>query len=115
MKNNKNYGAIAIKYNCSYQQARNWVIKYEEMGSNGLEDRRGRRVGSLPSRSLKEEFRDKISELERKNQDLQMENDPLIKSENWKGGIVIFNSSSCCISGYQRVSFKQRISGRKTL
>ena len=66
LKNDKNYGAMAIKYNCFYQQIRNWVIKYEEMGSKGLEDRRGRRVGSLPSRSPEEEFRDKISELERK-------------------------------------------------
>lgn len=79
LTNDKNYGAMAIKYNCSYQQVRNWVIKYEGMGSKGLEDRRGHRAGSLPSRSLEEEFRDKISELERKNQDLQMENNLLKK------------------------------------
>ena len=70
---------MAIKYNCSYQQIRNWVIKYEEMGIKGLEDRRGRRVGSLPSRSPEEELRDKITELERKNEYLQMENDILKK------------------------------------
>lgn len=75
----KNYGAIAIKYNCSYQQVRNWVQKYEEMGSAGLEDRRGRRIGSQPSRTPEEELRDKIGELERKNEDLQMENDLLKK------------------------------------
>lgn len=76
---NKNYGAIAIKYNCSYQQVRNWVQKYEEMGLAGLEDRRGRRIGSQPSRTPEEELRDKIAELERKNEDLQMENDLLKK------------------------------------
>ena len=70
---------MAIKYNCSYQQIRNWVIKYEEMGIKGLEDRRGRRVGSLPSRSPEEELRDKITELERKNEYLQLENDILKK------------------------------------
>ena len=77
--NDNNYGAMAIKYNCSYQQIRNWVKKYEDMGPAGLEDRRGRRVGSLPSRSPEEELRDKIAELERMNTDLQMENDLLKK------------------------------------
>lgn len=79
LEHDKNYGAIAIKYKCSYQQVRNWVQKYEEMGQAGLEDRRGRRIGSLPSRTPEEELRDKIAELERKNYDLQMENDLLKK------------------------------------
>jgi transposase len=77
--NDKNYGAMAIKYNCSYQQIRNWVKKYDDMSAAGLEDRRGRRVGSQPSRSPEEELRDKIAELERMNTDLQMENDLLKK------------------------------------
>ena len=79
LANDKNYGAIAMKYQCSYQQVRNWVKRYEEMGNKGLEDRRGRRVGSLPSRTPEEELRDRIVELERKNLDLQMENDLLKK------------------------------------
>ena len=77
--NNKNYGAMALKYQCSYQQVRNWVKRYEEMGSAGLEDRRGRRAGTMPSRTPEEEMRDKIAELERRNRDLQMENDLLKK------------------------------------
>lgn len=77
--NDKNYGAIALKYNCSYQQVRNWVMRYEEMGTAGLEDRRGRRAGLQPSRSPDEELRDKIADLERRNKDLQMENDLLKK------------------------------------
>ncbi len=77
--NDKKYGAMATKYNCSYQQIRNWVKKYEDMGAAGLEDRRGHRVGSQPSRSPEEELRDKIAELERMNTDLQMENDLLKK------------------------------------
>lgn len=84
---------MALKYDCSYQQVRNWVIRYEKMGQAGLEDRRGRRIASLPSRTPEEELRDKIAELERRNLDLQMENDLLKKSENWKGGIAIFNPS----------------------
>ena len=75
----KNYGAMALKYQCSYQQVRNWVKRYEEMGSAGLEDRRGRRAGTLPSRTPEEEMRDRIAELERRNRDLQMENDVLKK------------------------------------
>ena len=67
------------RYDCSYQQVRNWVIRYEKMGQAGLEDRRGRRIASLPSRTPEEELRDKIAELERRNLDLQMENDLLKK------------------------------------
>ena len=77
--NDKNYGAMALKYNCSYQQVRNWVQRYEKMELSGLEDRRGRRIGSQPARTPEEELRDKIAELERRNLDLQMENDILKK------------------------------------
>lgn len=79
LANDKNYGAMALKYDCSYQQVRNWVKRYEKMGRAGLEDRRGRRIASLPSRTPEEELRDKIAELERRNLDLQMENDLLKK------------------------------------
>ena len=79
LANDKNYGAMALKYNCSYQQVRNWVLRYEKMGSAGLEDRRGRRAGTQPARTPEEELRDKIAELERRNRDLQMENDLLKK------------------------------------
>ena len=79
LANNKNYGAMALKYNCSYQQVRNWVLRYEQMGSAGLEDRRGRRAGTQPARTPEEEMWDKIAELERKNRELQMENDLLKK------------------------------------
>ena len=80
LANDKNYGAMALKYQCSYQQVRNWVKRYEEMGSAGLEDRRGHRVGTMPSRRTpEEEMRDRIAELEKRNRDLQMENDLLKK------------------------------------
>ena len=79
LADNKNYGATALKYNCSYQQVRNWVIRYEKMGSAGLEDRRGRRAGTQPARTPEEELRDKIAELEQRNRVLQMENDLLKK------------------------------------
>ena len=79
LADDKHYGATALKYNCSYQQVRNWVLRYEKMGSAGLEDRRGRRAGTQPARTPEEELRDKIKELERRNRDLQMENDLLKK------------------------------------
>ena len=79
LANDKNYGAMALKYQCSYQQVRNWVKRYEKMGSAGLEDRRGRRSGTMPSRTPEEEMRDRIAELERRNRELQMENDLLKK------------------------------------
>lgn len=74
-----NYGGTAEKYQVSYQQVYQWVQKYKEMGDAGLEDRRGKRIGSLPSRTPEEELRDKVAELERKNHWLQMENDVLKK------------------------------------
>lgn len=49
------------------------------MGSAGLEDRRGRRIGSQPSRTPEEELQNHIAELESKNRELQMENDLLKK------------------------------------
>lgn len=79
INNRKNYGAAAIKYQVSYQQVRNWVVKYEEMGPSGLEDRRGRRVGTMPSRTPEETLRDRIAQLERKNKELEMENQLLKK------------------------------------
>ena len=74
LANDKNYGAMALKYQCSYEQVRYWVKQYEKMGFAGLEDRRGRRAGTMPSRTPEEEMRDRIAELERRNRDLQMEN-----------------------------------------
>lgn len=79
LANDKNYGATALKYGVSYQQVHNWVKKYEQMGTVGLEDRRGRRAGTQSSRTPEEELRDKIAQLEYRNRDLQMENDLLKK------------------------------------
>jgi transposase-like protein len=72
--NDKNYDGTAIKYQVSYQQVYGWVRRYLDMGEAGLEDRRGRRLGTLPSRTPEEELRDRVAHLERKNLDLEMEN-----------------------------------------
>lgn len=68
------YGGTALKYKVSYQQVYTWTKKYCEMGRAGLEDRRGHRAGTLPSRTPEEELRDKVAQLERKNYELEMEN-----------------------------------------
>ena len=86
LANDKNYGAMALKYDISYQQVRNWIKNYEMMGSSGLEDRRGRRAGTQPSRTLEESMRDRISQLEREKRNLQMENDLLKKVRELERG-----------------------------
>ncbi len=40
-----NYSAAAEKYGVSYQQARNYTIKYQDGGVEALQDRRGKRKG----------------------------------------------------------------------
>ena len=72
--NGNDYGGTALKYQVSYQQVYTWAKKYREMRESGLEDRRGHRAGTLPSRTPEEELRDKVAQLERKNFDLEMEN-----------------------------------------
>ena len=79
ISNGKNYGEIALKYQVSYQQVYTWVKKYCEMGKDGLQDRRGRRIGSLQSRTPEEELKAKVAQLEHEKYMLQMENDFLKK------------------------------------
>lgn len=72
--NGNDYGGTALKYRVSYQQVYVWTKKYREMGEVGLEDRRGHRAGTLPSRTPEESLRDRIAQLEREKYDLEMEN-----------------------------------------
>lgn len=72
--NGNDYGGTALKYRVSYQQVYTWTKKYREMGEVGLEDRRGHRAGTLPSRTPEEELRNRVAQLEREKYDLEMEN-----------------------------------------
>lgn len=45
IKNNKDFGKVIEKYQISYQQIYSWTRKYEELGIDGLMDRRGKRKG----------------------------------------------------------------------
>ncbi len=77
----KNYGAIALKYKVSYQQIRNWTLRYEEMGEAGLEDRRGRRKKDQTPRTELEKAQIEIEQLKHKLYLAEMENGLLKKLE----------------------------------
>lgn len=79
ISNENDYGGTALRYQVSYQQVYIWAKKYREMGEPGLEDRRGHRAGTLPGRTLEEDLRGRISQLEREKYDLEMENSILKK------------------------------------
>lgn len=75
----KNYGEIALKYNVSYQQARKWTLRYEELGEAGVEDRRGRRKKDQTPRTELEKAQIEIERLKHQNYLLTMERDLLKK------------------------------------
>lgn len=57
-----NYAKTAEEFSVSYQQARNYTIKYEERGVDGLQDNRGRRKPE-----------DSLTEIERLRAELKLE------------------------------------------
>lgn len=77
----KNYGAMALKYKVSYQQIRNWTLRYEEKGEAGLEDRRGRRKKDQTPRTELEKAQIEIEQLKHKLYLAEMENSLLKKLE----------------------------------
>jgi transposase-like protein len=79
LESEKDYGAIAQKYNVSYQQVYSWVKKYSELGEAGLEDRRGQRTVQQQPRTKEEEMKARIAQLEHENYMLKMERDLLKK------------------------------------
>ena len=79
--NGKDYGEIALEYNVSYQQARNWTLKYIEGGEAALEDRRGHRKKAQQPRTELEQAQIEIEQLKHKLKMLEMENRLLKKLE----------------------------------
>ena len=77
----KNYGAIALKHNVSYQQVRTWTLRFEEIGEAGLEDRRGKRKRNQVPRTELEAAQIEIEQLKRKLYLAEMERDLLKKLE----------------------------------
>ena len=75
----KNYGAMALKYQVSYQQVRTWTLRFEEMGAAGLEDRRGKRKKDQTPRTELEAAQIEIERLKHKLYMAEMERDLLKK------------------------------------
>ena len=75
----KNYSKMALKYNVSYQQARTWTLRFEEMGEAGLEDRRGKRKKDQVPRTELEKAQIEIEQLKHKLYLAEMERDLLKK------------------------------------
>lgn len=86
IESGNNYGAIALKYNVSYQQVRTWTKRYSELGEAGLEDRRGKRIASHTPRTVEEELRIKLAQLEHENYMLKVERDLLKKIDELERG-----------------------------
>lgn len=62
ISHNHNYAETAEKYKVSYQQARNYTIKYEAYGISGLTDNRGKRKSE-----------DELTEVEKLRAELKLE------------------------------------------
>jgi len=77
--NGGNYGETALKFNVSYQQVYQWVKKYKEMGTAGLEDRRGKRKKDQTPRTELEKAQIEIERLKHELYMTQMECDLLKK------------------------------------
>lgn len=70
----------AEKYQISYQQARNYVVKYEANGIDGLQDKRGRRKSEAEMSEL-ERLRAEVKLLRAEKERAQMEASFLKKLE----------------------------------
>ena len=79
LESGKDYGAIALKYNVSYSQARDWTLRFEKLGEAGLEDRRGKRKKDQTPRTELEKAQIEIQQLKHKLYLAEMERDLLKK------------------------------------
>ena len=107
----KDYGDAAIRYSVSYQNVYQWVHRYEKLGIDGLEDRRGKKPGSVKPRTPEEELRARVAQLEARNRDLQMENDLL---KNWTsccGRNAFADAAALQIQGHKGTGRGERIPG----
>lgn len=80
LKHNHNYKETAALYNCNYSQVRNWVLKYERDGEDGLKDKRGKRKQDEELTDL-EKAKRRIKQLEKKNEELARRVELLKKAE----------------------------------
>lgn len=85
IKHNHNYTETAEKFSISYQQARNYTVKYEEKGVEGLQDRRGKRKSQDEMDEL-EKLRAEIKILRAEKKRAEMEISFLKKLEEIERG-----------------------------
>jgi len=72
IESGRDYAKAIEKYGISYQQIYSWIKKYEELGPEGLTDRRGKRKDETSMTEL-EKLQAKNKLLEAEKKDLQME------------------------------------------
>ena len=83
LEHNRNYKETAALYNCNYSQVRNWVLKYERDGEDGLKDKRGKRKQDEELTDLEKAER-RIKQLEKKNEELARRVELLKKAEEFE-------------------------------
>ena len=83
LQHNHNYKETASLYNCNYSQVRNWVLKYERDGEDGLKDRRGRLKQEKDLTDL-EKAKRRIKQLEREKEELSRRVELLKKAEEFE-------------------------------
>lgn len=69
----RSYKEAAARFACSYQQVRNWVIKYEKGGEEALKDKRGKRKVDEQLTDLEKAQRT-IKKMERELEAMRKEN-----------------------------------------
>lgn len=85
IEHNNSYNETAEKFFVSYQQIRNWIIKYEELGVEALQDRRGKRK-PINKMSEIEKLKAQNKLLEAQNHKLELENEFLKKLKDLERG-----------------------------
>ncbi len=88
LKNDNNYQLTADTYQVSYQQVYQWVKKYDASDETSLQDNRGRNKVEH-ERTMEEQLKIEMQQLERENERLRTENALLKKLEELEGRRII--------------------------
>lgn len=80
LENGRSFKEAAAHFGCSYMQVRNWVLKYENDGEDGLLDRRGKRKQEEQLTELEKAQR-RIKQLEREKKEFREKYEFLKKVE----------------------------------
>ena len=100
----KNYGEMDLKHQVSYQQVRNWTLRFEEMGEAGLQDRRGRRKKDQTPRTELEQAQIEIEQLKHKLYLAEMERDLLKKLDEVEREMPLRSKTAPGLHGSQGMS-----------